>query len=315
MTTLNSLFDDWDGDGEITHSSSSKDAAAKIITKLWKLWCLRTEREDAKKEPRELGTTIRKALNDGISESELEHILEGAARTEPRNRDPQDTRRLTTAISNPKIRKFALAALNDDLPIQTNPAHQQKMTVREVENVLETNREDWGEDDMESAITLTEKYTPDELIERADKVALIVGQVALFPSEILRHSRQIETNNFKVKKNDKRGTYAAGAVESARAEDINFYADRAADNAFNKNVPIARILAFHNEAPEGYWDAVSKSLRGSKLTPDAIYSSLEERFGWNPNQREPIAKVRGRHGTLIRTSAPSSRAESGRVCP
>jgi hypothetical protein len=289
MTSL-VLFDDWEGDGEITHSSSSKDAAAKIITRLWKLWCTRTQREDGKSAHKDFSKAVRKVVLEGMSEQEIERILEGAARTEPRNRDPHDIRRLTTAITNPKTRKFALAALDENAPIQPNPAHRQMMTMTEVENVLETNREDWGEEDIESAVTLTERYDADTLIEVADKVALIVGQDALFPSEILRHARKVESGVSKVKRNDRRNSYAAGAMESARDEDIDFYADKAADTAFNKGVGINKILAFHNLAPKGYWDEVSNLRRASKMPHNDIYSSLQNKFDWHPDSRESITK-------------------------
>jgi len=229
-------------------------------------------------------------VGEGTSEQELERIVEGAARTEPRSRDPHDIRRVTTSITNPKTRKFALAALEDGLEIQINPAYTQKMSISEVENVLETNRNDWGSEDIDAAILITERYTDETLIEIADKVALIVGQVALFPSEIIRNLRKIETGNYKVKKNDRRSSYGAGAVESERMEDINFHADRAADDAFNRGVPSSLLLPFHAQAPKGYWAEVSKLRRASKTTHDAIYSSLEERFGWHPSMREPIAK-------------------------
>ena len=289
MTSLN-LFDDLIDDGGITHSSSSKDVAAKAINRLWKLWCLRTEREDVKTANKDFASAVREAIRNGVPESDLERIIEGAARTEPRTRDPHDIRRLTTAITNPKIRKFALSALDEDLEIQTNPAHRQKITVGAVENILETNRNDWGAEDIDSAILLTERYEEQELIEIADKVALIVGQDALFPSEVVRNLRKIETGKYKIKKNDRRSSYGAGAEESARDEDINFYADKAADDAFNRGISASVLLAFHLQAPEGYWAEVSVLRRASKTPIDAIYSSLEERFGWHPSMREPIAK-------------------------
>lgn len=289
MSSL-SLFDDWDGGGSITHSSSTKDPAAKATTRLWKLWCLRTEREDSKTTHKEFAKAVRSAFSEGMSEQELENVVEGAARTEPRTRDPQDIRRLTTAITNPKIRKFALNALSEGASIEPHPGHRQRMSFVEVESVLETTRADWGSEDIESAVLITEKYEADDLIEIADKVALMVGHQALFPSEILRYAKKVTAGNFKVKKDDRRSSYAAGVVELEKTGKIDFYADKAADIAFNKNVSPKIIQEFHNQAPTGYWEAVTKLLRASKTSADAIYSSLEEEFNWHPSQREPITK-------------------------
>lgn len=285
MSDVHNLFDF--EDGEISRSTSN-DAKSQVASKMWKIWVVRTEREDLNKENRDFVKAIRKALADGLHEDDVERIVEGAARTEPRVRDPQDIRRVTTALTNPKVKKFALEALETNADVQLNPKHRQKITVRQVEEIINTTRSEWGDDEIESAVALSEKYDEQSLIELVRKVALIVGSDALFPSEVLRNARKVASGNYKIVRNDRRNSYQTGKLETELTEGINFHADKDSDRAYNKGVAPERIVEFHNLAPEGYWAEVSKLLRATKKPHDVIYSTLEDKYGWHPADRAPI---------------------------
>lgn len=283
MSELQSLFSEELEDNGITIETSATPER-KLIDRLWGRWCFVTKRGKSD-TPKEVADNISHLVSNGWTEQDIFEIVDGASRTPVRPRDSQDVRRLIMALSNPKHRKFALSALHDEEPVISFPEKKNRMSFSKLEELVGTSRGEWGESDIEAAVMLCEKYPEEDLGIIVDKCLLYLGHSALFPSEVLRNIDKIRKSKIDVKKKADRNSYATGAAETARTKDINFYADKEADKAYNKNIPIAIIQRMHDMAPDGYWDEVSKLIRSTKKSHDVIYSSLTQKYNWHPSDR------------------------------
>ena len=274
----------------VHHSDSSKDPVNKLAKKVWSEWCLLTQRDDSRKVNQKVVAAIKSAFSGGLEEDAVLEATRGAARTAPRPKDKDDVRRLTAAISTASVRKVALAALREDLPVIPRESAKENLTLKEIAAILETSQRSWTDRDIEAASILM-SYTEEELIQAADATGIALKERAVFPAEVLRYGK----SKVKPKVTSARNSYSAGEIESARTEGIDFFSDKDADRAYNKGVNLGLIRKFHNLAPEGYWREVQKLMKSGDKSHDDVYSMLEEKFaGWHPSIREPISGSKGR---------------------
>jgi len=259
------------------------------VEQAWLLWVDLTGRHDGKNVHRKFRAEYTDLLKRNYDHQEMLAIIQGAARLEPRPRDPQDVRRVIMPLTSFAHERTALNALKEDLPVIPFPEPKDEMTatLRDVERACDVPRSDWTEGDLEAAGILIVKLTPQELDEAGAQVALHIQSERVLPTDLLRHYRAVKRGKLSAQARASRDSYNAGRTESATIKDVRFAADPASERKLLKGADPEQVVAFHLSAPENYWDRVMEELVARPTAePKGIYAELESEFdGWHPSHR------------------------------
>lgn len=263
----------------------------------WDYWCSLTERPENERPDRKFLQAYRSARRDGgLSHDEIMESLNGAARLQPHARDRMDIRRAINAMTKQGTRTSARSLLEDDAPIipweETVRRDQAKFSIRDLERILGTEQDDWGENDIELAGKIISQVSIDEMKRAAKRVCSYTGFDYLFPADIMRHSAIWRNNSDQIKaaKSDKRDTYHAGASEDQQLAEVDLDVDLVAADLLLRGCPYERVQIFHNDVPEGYWEAVSEEYT-RRLDQDLdaplsnVITLISRRFEYSPEER------------------------------
>lgn len=252
----------------------------------WRLWGELTGRPDTPTPSREFLRVYRGLLKMHYEHAALLRVVEGAARTPPRPRDPKDLRRVLMALDNWDHEAVALSMLEEGCPIILYPRPERTLrtTITELQRELGTLPTQWTSRDHEAAGILIQELEPKELAQVVEGVALLLGQDVLLPVEVLRNLYIAREGRVAV--NAKRVSYGGGRREESALEGVIFEADTAAERRVLRGDAPAEIVAFHQLAPPGYWEAVLQELeQDPSLSCESIYTSLQSKWEWHPNDR------------------------------
>ena len=254
------------------------------VEEAWELWADLTKRPDADTIPEQFRKEYLNLLNHNYDHEDLCTVIDGAARLEPRPRDPKDIRRVIKPLTNWNHDALARAAIEDDAPYIPfpQPSQHRAASIVDLEDATGTQLDQWTDNEFEAAGILIQQYERATLLEMAKAARLSVDAPYVFPSEILRYG----TNTATAKASTHRSSYASGSAEHMATSPIAFDVDVQAKRMLLAGEPIADIRAFHELAPEGYWEAVATELADDPMTDlDLIYEKLSEEYHWHPEDR------------------------------
>lgn len=280
--------------GEIRTSKTRRKESEREES--WSYWCSLTERPKNERPDRKFLQAYRSTRDKGFSHDDIMEMINGASRLEPHARDRMDIRRAINAMTKAGTRTSALSLLDDDAPIipwsETIKRDKAQFSLRDLERILGTEREDWGENDIELAGKIISQITVEDMKRAAKRVSSYTGYEYLFPSDIMRNSAIWRNNESQIKaaKSDKRDTYHAGESEDMQLAEIDLDVDLAASDLLLKGCPYERVRLFHNDAPSGFWEATSEEytrrLEEDLDTPlSSVITLMAKRFDYNPDER------------------------------
>lgn len=228
-------------------------------------------------------------LTDAPGASAL-HWVSIAARTAPRG-DAGDVQRLVRIITDPDARNAAIATTGLSDPVIPTPSEHITARVQEIITILGISEEVLSEIQRRALYRLaadSRTARVDRLAESDnDPVNVLSGMSdsALFPS--VSEANRATTGSFTPMARLPKDGYAAGRREEAATADETVEADLEASMMIVRGFTVEEMLAYHNQAPPGYWDAVVRTLNNPAYGGDAeaVYVELEQEWGFHPDHR------------------------------
>lgn len=101
--------------------------------------------------------------------------------------------------------------------------------------------------------------------------------------------RTLEERRKRFTKPEKSDFYDVGEKVSVTMDKEFLDVDEEANDFLMQGYNLKEVVAFHNLAPEGYWEAVSQRMEDNdELDFNEVYDMLEEVFHFHPDDREPL---------------------------
>lgn len=278
------LFDDIEV-AEVRVSGHSKpDAQAH---EAWGVWCDLTKRPDRGSPDREFLSTYRDLMVRNYDHDEQLRVINGAARMQPRPRDPRDVRRVLGPLTRRNYEMAALELLREDsaiVPYPNNEPITTKSSLSNLGRLCGVSKALWSAQDIDSAAVLVSQLDYQEIEDVVETALLAIGKDVAPPHDIYRSWIAGEST---VSRNDARDTYSSGAREIETLEEMLLEADAGSEKMLRDGVPLSQVAKYHALAPEGYWDEVLDILESHpELKLSEIYDQLATSRNWHPDTRK-----------------------------
>lgn len=284
------LFSGLNEGPSIIESSDSDEE--KFVTKAWKTWSKATNRPP-RSVPDNVEKWLKQLYNERLSLNDSMRVVTAASYLEPHRRDPSDTGRLVSAIKSKNVRKSALSIMDsgESEAIEFR-SHEDnvKVSAVEIEKACGVPISLWSERDHASAGHIASRCDLETLQRVAGEVKSHLGEDAVFPAEMARHSKIWSDPSAKLSRSSasSRSTYASGASESDVLSGVDTDADPVAGHMLlSGNYTAEQVARFHNDVPDGYWSAVQEVMDADlSVTAKTAYDMVASRFGgFDPSSR------------------------------
>lgn len=287
------LFGDVDAPETATIIVGKESDEEKFVNKVWKAWTKSTDRP-SRPVPDNVARQARKFYEERLSLNDAMRVVSAASYLAPHKKDPSDTGRLVSAMKSKNVRNSALSLMDsgEHSPIMYSTEQAAlKTTSSQIAKVCGVPVSLWTQKDHESAGYIAEKCDDDTLKRVAGEVKKHIGEDAVFPSELVRHSKLWTDKSAKLSASGRSGrsTYSSGETESNVLSSVDTDADpRAGHLLLTGKYQAEDIAKFHNDVPNGYWRAVQKVMDNDlTVTARQAYDMVASSFGgFDPNSRQ-----------------------------
>lgn len=230
---------------------------------------------------------------EGLTEApgdQAAHWVSIASRTAPRG-DQGDAQRLVRIITDSDARNAALATTGPTDPVIAYPSEHVSIRVQEIITLLGVSEDALNEAQRRALYRIaadSRTARVDRLAESAtDPVDVLrkMSDSSLFPS--VSEANRATTGSFTIMARAPKDGYSAGRREEEVTADETVEVDLEASMMIVRGYTMDQMLAYHNLAPTGYWEAVVRTLENPAYAgdPEIVYVELEQEWNFHPDQR------------------------------
>lgn len=247
---------------------------------LWDEWSRLTERP-ASPIPSAFIKTVRRRMKEGKTVDELMDRVRAATYLTPPADDSADTVRVMKCLSNIKVfRQACRERAMEGSERKTFGECDEAEILSSIDAVVLTSgipRRRLTRSELSASMSL-QMYSQDELEEFAFRARRRLGSVIAYPSEMLREAESAL--------GDERAQDASAAVDGSSPEDVLMAADAMATKMHLKGASPGVVRRLHQQAPDGYWNAVLERRDATRKSLSGVYDDLESEYDWHPSMRE-----------------------------
>lgn len=276
----------------VATAGGTRSVRTELIQEAWNLWSDITDRPKSSSPEQGFAKAYGEMLDLKYSDARLKRCVQAAAYLPPRPRDPRDTRRVIMVLNNEKMEADALS-LMDSGHGEVIPWEWEEVAVQssahDVADSCGTHLRQWSSHEYEYAGILVQTTEPEDLERGAKLVKTYLGEVVIWPSELVKHSYiwrdgQTRVNNMR---STGRDTYQSGEKEMEHFKDIDLSLDAEASRMVLQGCPMNMVRTYHLSAPDGYWDSVASVMEeNDEMDSKMAYEKLRDQFSFHPSDRE-----------------------------
>lgn len=253
--------------------------ASDGLKEAWKEWCKATSRPRQLTPDKVFATAYKKAVADNVSHDRIMDVVHAASFLPPRPRDPRDTRRFSMALSKPAwVSQGKALAESGAEPVAFQSGEKAKMLPSDLAELCGTDWSTWPSSEMESAAVLC-ALEPDEVKKGVRVTKERMGSAEVLPSDVLRKRAVWNKDYVAPVKVATRTVHERAATERAELSGL-LDLDVAATKMYLKGAKLQDVMAFHNLAPDGFWQDVKATVSSGVSLGDAV-SLMESKYNWD----------------------------------
>ena len=267
-----------------------------LLNSINKLWCKVSKREN------ELTTLSLEKLDSSLSEwknapeHQIETLVRSAVYLSPRFDDNDDVERLVSVFESSQSRKEANNKLNDITvqPYYYDCSNTMQDSIEKVMRKLDLEDFNALSDKDQSSLASLSLLNSEDL-DTMIEIARNSFPDKVMPSDVVLVGRDIKSlypatsddNVFQYKSNrrSKDKDYIAGRNEENNLFSDSMEADIEASLMILEGYAEEDIIAFHNDAPKGYWKDVLEKVSEGHDNISEIYDVLDKEYRWHPEDR------------------------------
>lgn len=262
----------------------------KDVQEVWRLWCEATKRPRQPTPDKKFAAKYRAARLDRISHSAIMDRVKAAAYLPPRPRDPSDVRRATMAMTRDDLYRQGRRVMTEGgepIVFGASPTGGDKCSVQDVVEACGVADDMWTLQEHAACDQLVRMCSPDDVLYAADVARGEFNLPEVFPTHLLLTEklwRGRDGAEVDVKLNSHRSVNARGRAEMGEIPADVLSLDAQARKMYLAGKSAEDVIAFHNLAPEGFWDMALSLVDSGVSIADAVQRA-ELKFSWSGDSR------------------------------
>ena len=281
-----SLFDSLDTSkplpGQVTVEKRKVNPEQECAERLWKSWVSLTGRPESD-PPRKFVTTVANAMRKGVTANMLTRRVSQAIYL-PAEGDRDDTTRVTKVISGTWARRAAEAAVKSEQMYYYH-ASAESADLDSVATALGILSKDLTGEAFHDLERLAGTISLPDIVNRCSQLRQQAGldpSAALMPDEVLSRRVLSRHRTFTTRTSDDTGLARSSHERELLPETL--WMDPVAERLLLTGASPDKVAAFHNDTPEGFWEAVAGKIE-SGSGPSRARAAVEREMDFRLDMR------------------------------